>query len=405
MAKKRIRSQRIPLPDGCHMSTPSVHPANWKTPATSCASIWYIQYRFYDPRRKPDGKQIIVKGMNDYQLPAERRQVTEHLLKKELAKLHQGYNPMTGAYAEIAAKGDIDEYTPLVPALHWALKKCEVVAHMKACMKSMMNYVPQAAELLGIDRMPISEIRRKHVKRILDKCGEIKETFSADAYNKYRTWLMILFSEIVQMEAIESNPITKDLKKKKTVKRLRPILSPLECFRVDAVLRWFVPSFWRFMHIFFHSGSRKTEILIVQGKHVNLQAQTFIRLVKKDRAFKEVRTTIKDIALPLWREAMAGCGREDYVFGCSLRPGPKPMRTDQINKRWKLWIKGPLGIEADFYSLKHLNTEQTVTIAGDEAAASHNAHTSTALVVGIYDGQRSNRDHEKMKKVNNPLVG
>ncbi len=43
-------------------------------------------------------------------------------------------------------------------------------------------------------------------------------------------------------------------------------------------------------------------------------------------------------------------------MGEGLRLAIKPIRYDQINKRWQR-VKNNLGIEADFYSLKHLNTD------------------------------------------------
>lgn len=73
-------------------------------------------------------------------------------------------------------------------------------------------------------------------------------------------------------------------------------------------------------------------------------------------------------------------------------------------QHWWKWVKKPLGITADFYSLKHVHTSEIVDMAGDEAAADHNAHTSTGIVKEIYDVARKKREHEKVKKAGNKFA-
>ena len=68
-----------------------------------------------------------------------------------------------------------------------------------------------------------------------------------------------------------------------------------------------------------------------------------------------------------------------------------------------LHIKNKLGIECDFYSLKHLNTDQTSAELGLNAAAAHNSHKSTAITMTYAVNERE-RVHEQLKKVNNGFV-
>lgn len=411
MKKKTKRHERLQLPAGCSMSSPVVYPSNWKT-TSKISEPWYIFYRFYDPVNKPEGKQCNIKGMNDYKDPDVRRQITDYLLDEALKKLKAGYNPITDKYHETS---ELHEQTPLKQALQLALQACSCDPNTKKELKHMLVYVTMAIEITRLQALAICEVRKKHIRRILDTCSQITSrydeklkktitvTWSANKFNKYRTYLMILFSEICEVDAIEMNPC-RDIKKKKTVTRVRETLTAEERTAVNNHLWENHRTFWRLLHIFFHSGARETEIVRVQGKHVDLRKQTYIRLVKKGRSYKEVLTTIKDIALPLWVEAMDNCGKEDYIFSEGLQPGALPIRADQINKRWLRNVKKPLGISADFYSLKHSNTTETVTIAGDQVAANQNAHSGTAMVVKIYDVGRGSREHEAMKKVNNPFV-
>ncbi|HEY4288289.1 MAG TPA: hypothetical protein VGN00_14390 [Puia sp.] len=438
MKKKPVkRNERIKLPGGCSMSMPVISPANWKT-TEKVTSTWYFYYRFYEPGGKPGGKQVLMKGMNEYKTAEERRQITSYLLDKEAEKLKAGYNPRTDSYTRSGDAGIIEEYTPLNIALQLAYEKLTVAPTTKADIKSMLYWIPIAVIHLGWENLPVCEVLPKHIRPILDKCREITsrvdpETreviktkceldpktgfaiWSAHKYNKYRSNLMILFSELIEYGAIEQNPVAGQIKPKKRVKRIRKTLTDEERLKIDAHLRQLAflyrnpktrgeaYAFWRFMHIFFHSGCRESEILLVQKKH-NTGFQRFIRMVKKGRAYSEEVGTVKDIVKDLWQEILDQAGPEDFLFSEGLRPGPQPINPRQITKRWRRWVKDALGIEADIYSLKHSNTGETAAIAGDQAAADHNAHKSTAMVINIYDTDRANRKHEELKKINNPFA-
>jgi integrase len=157
---------------------------------------------------------------------------------------------------------------------------------------------------------------------------------------------------------------------------------------------------WRFIHIFFHSGSRTTEILRVQGEHVDLKRQKVKYLVLKGQEYQWVERTIKNVALSLWQQAMEGCGPQDYVFSKGLKPGAKPIRAEQISRRWRTHIKKKLGISCDFYSLKHLNTDQTSALLGLKEASIHNSHKSTGITM-TYAVTEKERIHQKIKEIDN----
>lgn len=105
------------------------------------------------------------------------------------------------------------------------------------------------------------------------------------------------------------------------------------------------------MQIFFHSRARESELLLLRGPGVNLEEQKYTCIVKKGRQHTEAVRTIKDIALPFWKEQMTGCGKMDYVFSKNLLPGKIPIDPSQVGRRWKRHVKIPLGITADFYLL------------------------------------------------------
>jgi hypothetical protein len=443
MPKTSKRNARISLPGGCSMSTPCVHPANWET-TTKAIGTWYISFRFYDPVLKPKGKLCIIKGMNDYKDPDKRRQITAYLLEEEMAKLKSGFNLVTERYYSQEENIDGLQNMPLARALTFASEKLEVGKLQGEDIKIMLYWVQPAIIRLAWTNMAIGDLRPRHIKTILETCRQI--TFRIDQkngqqvrtkcpidpetgiaiwsnhkYNKYRTNFMILLEPLVELEVFDSNPV-KSTKAKKKVKRKRETLTLPERKLISCTLRQFTfldrnpqirlqaYGLLRLIEIFFHAGSRTTELLAIQRKHVRLQYHQFLKIVKKGPNYVQTTGTIKEIAMHWWEElvntpnADGVCDPDDYLFSEDLRPGPRQIRREQIPRRWKLWIKDGLGILADFYSLKHSNTDETDALHGEELAADHNSHTSTAMVVDIYAVGKAARKHEQLKKVNNSFA-
>ena len=394
----------IHLFNGCYCSELKVNPKNWQSLKASLKKDWFIYYRFYDPSLKdqyPKGKLRIIKGMNKTKVLEQRQKAVKALMDLELNELKiLHFNPIADRHIiPLCIHSAISKDTPFLQALQQAFARANYTGHTLSDIRSLLRYVEKAAFLLQIDYLPVKEINPSHMLLILEQCGKIKERWSANTYNTYIKYLSILFGQLLQYRAVEYNPL-RDLKKKKVLRKTKEILTPEECNEIDRFIKEFDKGFWRFIHIFFHSGCRVTEILRVQGKDVNLKKQKVKYLVLKGQQPQYVERTIKDVALPLWEIMMQGCGENDYVFSAGLKPGKQSIRAEQISRRWRTHIKKKLGIDCDFYSLKHLNTDQTSALLGLEAAAAHNSHKSTAITK-IYAVNEKERMHLKLKGVKN----
>jgi integrase len=279
-------------------------------------------------------------------------------------------------------------------------------------IRKALEYIKPAIIDCKYDNLNIGDVRKRHIRAILGKVGQNKKKAKEDkneqyewgaaSYNHYRSYLMILFDQLEEVEATEVDPVTK-IKKRKTIKRSRPVLSKLECNRVDAYLFYFFYTFWRFTHIFFHSGARVAEMMRVKKEDLDLANQLYRVTILKGREYAEEWKTIKTVAFPFWEEVAAEAQPGQYLFSVGLKPGGSPINEHQITRRWREHVKKDLRITADFYSLKHLNTTQTVRMKGDLAAAKQNSHKGTGMVVSIYDVERGSREHEELKEVNNPF--
>lgn len=393
------------LPNDCFCGSISVFPKNWRSSKAPMNIKWYISYRFYDPAHdKP--KQVMVKGMNAFNNRIERQSATKALLENEKDLLfNQGFNPFLGR--AIAPQDDIayeiDPSLPFVKAFKMAMERLTITPRVKVGIKSVIKGIEKAATILQYREVPISKLTRRHIKVILDQVGKTSKKWSNHRFNAYRGYLMMLYKELVELEAAPANPMW-DISKKPVVKKIKKVLTEDERKKIDDHLAKAFPSFRNFIHLFFHSGGRKTELLQLKPSMIDLQHQTYRCIVKKGKSHREVDRTIKSIAIPFWKGFLQDCPDDHFLFGPYFKHAPAPMGEDSPTKYWKRYVKDQLGINVDFYSLKHLNTTEVVDAISEKAAALLNAHTSTAMVVDIYDVRQKDRQHQKLKEIKNSFA-
>ena len=236
----------INLPNGCSSSELKVYPKNWQSKSAKITSNWYIKYRFYDPRFASP-KQVMIKGMNQFKDLSGRQGATLKALEIELHQLSkEGYNPFLKSKISLEGTNLINPQTPILDALKSAYAKIEVSSRTRLDLKFVLSSVGKTIQSLGFSKYQISQVTRKTVKLILEAASN-----SPDRFNKNRSYLMILFAELCELELIETNPV-RDIRKKKTVKHIREVLTDEERISVDKHLKNNYPEFHRFLNIFFH---------------------------------------------------------------------------------------------------------------------------------------------------------
>lgn len=399
---------------GCTCTDAWVSPKNWKTISgkKALAANWYVQCNFYDPLFKekyPNGFPF-RKKLNKIKDLDKRRAAAQFYID-EIPSLFfdKAYNPITKTFMiepepepipEEKQLTEICPDTPFLIALDLAHKSIKVATSTYNDIKYMLAKFKPAAEQLRYSELKISEVKRKHIRFTLDHLEKTEENFSAHKFNKYRGYLSTLYKELMEFEAVETDVVL-EIKKRVHETQIRDTLTEEQRKIVNEHLKMHFPDFWRFTILFFHSGGRITELLNLKVDDISLIKQKYRVHVKKGKQNKWMERVIKDVALDVWIKSLYGAQKGDYVFSVGLKPGPQRIRSEQINRRWRIHVKQKLNVTADFYALKHINLDETAAILSMKDAAAMAGHTSTAMVEKHYAIGEKDRQFLRLKTINN----
>jgi len=383
-------ANKILLPNGCSMSKPSVNPKNWLTGGKSVINQrWRIQYYFYNENF--DKKLVVVKGMNSYRDLTERRNVTKLLIENEIEINKKGYNHFLKKFIVDAERNDNELHPdlPFISAFELVKDKLLVSESQKLQLKWAVERLKKPAKKLKLDDVTIYNLKRSELKRLLDSLD-----LPNNYYNKFKDYLSSLFNELVEYECCETN-ITRDIRKRKVIKKSRDILSKDDFEKVMKHLKENYYEFYRYAQIFLYSGARSTEFMDLKVKDVDIENQEFKITIKKGKVYKEQIKVILKAAIPFWEEILKGAKQNDYVFSKNLCPGSVSIRSYQITKRWYRLVKKKLDIKEDFYALKHYFLDSLPTEEAKQLASHTNTRTTS-----IYQVNKEKRDREELKKIN-----
>jgi site-specific recombinase XerC len=386
----------------CSYTEVWVHPKNWKT-LTSKKSLelnWYVECKFTDPlflEKYPKGFPF-RKKLNKFRTLDERKAAIQMLLI-EIPKLFEdkGWNPITKKFMIPEAKpkaGTLHPKQNFIEALEIAYLKLSVSDGVVKELRRIIAKVKKSALEQRID-IPICEIHSGHIRDLLDYLN-----LTPNEYNKFLTHLSIVISDLVEKRMVFHNPI-KDIRKKKTVKKIRETMEVEELNKIFKILKSDYYTFFRYGMIFFHSGARSSELFRVQKKDVNLEKREYRVIIKKGNSYREVIKVILPNVIKYWEEIINECSsEEDYLFTRGLEPSLIPIQPYQITKRWKRLVKDKYNVTADFYALKHLFLDELDKATSESSMLSKGmASHETDVTEKVYLIGRNSRKNEALKNI------
>lgn len=402
----------LQLPNNCRAGKFSVYPKNWKSIKADKSLLWRVTYWFFDDNLKKK-KQVKYTGMNLYDTLSEKQDAVRKILCDEERDLKHGVNHIQKVIFD--SNAEISENTFFVNALNYAFKNLHVEAETKKDIKSALKFITESILTLRYDRLTISQVKRSHIRLVLEQCGKVthyknlkgvmvKKKWSENLYNHYRKYLSVLFKQLVRIDIIDVNPL-RELEKIPQLKKIRETLSDEEGVKVLKFLKDNYYAMFRFVVIFIFSGAREIELLRIKRKDVYIKNNEFKIVVKKGRKYEEVLKAIVPKAAIYWEEIFVMADDNDYIFSHGLIPGTKMNSRYQLTKRWRVHVKKKLGITADMYSLKHSHLDAIAAEDGLKMAQDAAGHTTQTFTGDFYAFGEKKRKLERLKKADVKIFG
>lgn len=317
---------------------------------------WFVYFRY-------DKKLFRFKYGINYIDNYKKRETEANLLRDALSKkLKEGWNPnVPDIYNEVT------RYT-LIESLDFALEKKKPILAKKSISdySCSLKFIKTAISALFLDNIPISDVKRIHIKTILDKIKEQRGSTN-NSYNKYLTHFGAILSELIQYDIIEFNPADKikHLPIEESIFHKPASLLDIEKIKKELFIK--DHNFFNFVSVIFHLGIRPDEILQIKLSMIDFENKIITLIPKNTKGRKKYRI------LPINKHLMAhfkkieliDLPKDFYLFGSFRQngkgnvgpkldfiPGPTKIKVDTATRRWEKIVKIGLGINMTMYAMK-----------------------------------------------------
>lgn len=320
------------------------------------SKAWFVYFRY---NKKLFRFKYGINYIQDYKQRLLEAQALQSAL---LEKLKQGWNPdLPDLYNQI------NNYT-LIEALDFALEKKKPVLAKKsiADYSCTLNFIKTAIDDLFLSNIPIVEVKRIHIKTILDKIKENRSSTN-NSYNKYLTHFGAILSELIQYDIIEFNPADKikHLPIEESIFHKPASLKDIEIIKNELYIK--DHNFYNFISVIFHLGIRPDEILQIKLSMIDFENEIITLIPKNTKGRKKYRV------LPINRYLMSHFEKIElsnqqndfYLFGSFRQsgkgnvgpkldfiPGPTRIKVDTATRRWESIVKIGLKINMTMYAMK-----------------------------------------------------
>lgn len=334
-------------------------------PVISLIDASQMQYEViffvYDQDGKKHPKRF-KRGINSLKIK-ERKSQAEAVADVLWEGLQNGWNPLIQKYPSFKkVEEDLVKLT-FSTALDFALNiKKEFLSKWSFYdYRGCVRFMKKAAGTCSLLNTLIRDVKRKDIRMIVATAKEQNE-WSNNARNKYLSILKSLLTVLVDEERLEYNPAhqIKDEKTNETEGYKR--LTDEEKEMIAGALYQHSPDFFEYLMFIYQLGIRRTELLLVKVKDINLQRrQITIRAdVAKTNRPRVVPIT-DDLYDILMKREVWSLPKDWYLFSNDkFRPGEGDYHPNVPTEWWSNLVQKKLGIDCKMYSLKHKGADDKI---------------------------------------------
>lgn len=341
---------------------------------------WFVDFTCIDDNGNKIYKQF-RGGINYFHSKEERLRAGNALILYWKRRLREGWSPWEENHTPDTQNMQLNE------AIDFALSQCFVAKKTKQGYRSTCGFFKEAASCLGYSRLPISSLKRTHIKILLQYIKE-KRGWSNTAYNRNLASFKSVLSRLIDWEILEFNPAEKikTLPVAETNKYVTYTQQEKKMIREYLYLHHY--RFFVYFQVIYHTGIRPKEILALKIKDIDFSKQLisiFPDIEQGNSKTKSIRLVpVNNQLLPYLRELkLQEYSIDCFIFGSPYETGKgnkgsaagkltgamhpdyfKPshvqIKRDTVTKFWKKIVKDKLGIDKYLYAGKHTGADDKI---------------------------------------------
>lgn len=380
---------------------------------------WYVEIKFQDPDTGEKFRKQKRDGMNYYKDLASRYEFAKTVMKALKNKILEGWNPFIKNKSSIyLALSDLSAMT-FNEALEYGLKSKKPSLEPKSYtdIRGVKDFAKVAAVKCRLSYLPIGETRKKHIKILMDQIASDRQAvydkapkgkkyhgkkFTGNSYNKYRTFLQVIFAELEELEAIDFNPCDKLKNRPEIDTNLHRHATNQEMTLIKDHLIRNYPGLHIYLAFEYLTGIRPKELFGLQITDIDWFGQCFELQPTdgKSKTKKARRVPIPNALMPYLKKLnLERYQPNDFIFSDNFQPGPNRKHRDYVTKIWRNAVKIKLGVNVSLYSFKGRGGEDKRK-AGIEAGSvsAQYGHSSMNMTKIYLKGEQDRINKEIIEK-------
>lgn len=308
---------------------------------------WYVYFYYTYEGRK---KLFKYRGGINYVKTKKEKVLEGNAIARALTeKLESGWNPFT----KVKTK-DVDKTLFECIDEVYNIKCAYMTPRSQKTYFDQLNLFKKWLKSQSLDHLYVQNVTREHIRMYLDWLLGVKK-YTGKTHNGHLSTLKTFFNEFVERRYIEKSPVHGFKMVREEVGK-NTTYSEYEEKLFDNEVKDQEPEFYlatRFVRYLF---LRRSELSLLQVKHINWQSKTVIIPSENAKNRNQDSVTIpKTLEKLIIKHRLLELDPEMYIFGKEFKPSlNKLKRVDDFTDRQRE-INRNLGIknECTFYSWKH----------------------------------------------------
>lgn len=314
---------------------------------------------------KEDGKKLpfrYKRSINSLPRKADRQMKAEVIADELWKALVSGWNPIQHRFPEVSSNHEPVKL-PFPEALEFALakKKSLLSKYSFYDYSGCVRFLIKAMKSCGFSNSLVGNVQRRDIRLLMATAKE-ENSWSNRARNKYLSIVKALLSVLVDEEMIPFNPAHAIKNEPEEESQGYRRLTDAEKETIALHLAEKCPAYFEYLMFIYQSGIRRTELLQIKIKDINLQRRelTVRASVAKTNRERTVPITDDLMEILIGREIYKH-PREWYLFSSrDFAPGEGFFHPNTPTNWWRQIVQLGLKIDCKMYSLKHKGADDKI---------------------------------------------